>query len=360
MTFWIATSLLTAVTLIWLMRTYARDDDNEGLSANDVYDAQLSELDREAAEGLLPPGELDSARTEIARRRSRAPSQGPLAAGGGPSRAVAAIVGLFIVAGALALYLFLGRPDLPAQPFALRDIEGETAVRIAPVAGQIEADLAAISDPADRALYLAEVFQSLGAWDDAVASYENALAHRPGDAAALTGIGEVQIIQSSGLVSLGALEWIDAALANAPRYPRAVFYRALYEYQQGAHESALERLDALLATTPGDASWVPRFEDLRARIIAVRTAPAGADQVLGLPEAERQAAIRSMVEGLAARLEDDADDFEGWLTLANARAVLGERQGALAALENATALAAGEPQLLARINAISDQHGLSD
>ena len=43
---------------------------------------------------------------------------------------------------------------------------------------------------------------------------------------------------------------------------------------------------------------------------------------------ERNEQIRSMVDGLAARLEDDPSDIEGWLRLAQSRTVLGEPEAA--------------------------------
>jgi cytochrome c-type biogenesis protein CcmH len=42
-----------------------------------------------------------------------------------------------------------------------------------------------------------------------------------------------------------------------------------------------------------------------------------------------------MVDGLAARLEDDPSDIEGWLRLAQSRAVLGEPEAAKEAYERA-------------------------
>lgn len=360
MSFWIAASLLTAGTLIWLMRTYARAGEDQSLSAADVYDAQLRELEREAADGLLPEAELESARTEITRRQSRACTGSEVPSSQGPSRLVAAIIGGVMVVGTLLLYLYLGQPGLPAQPFALRDPMEEAEARMTPIAEEIEADLASIPDPADRAIYLAEVFKSLGAWEDAVGSYKNALSHRANDIEAITGIGEVIVLANEGQVTPEALTWIDRALDLAPDNPRAVFYRAVYDHQQLNHDEAVARLDALLGTAPEDAPWRARVEELRAAIVAMQNANSAADDILALPDTERDAAIRSMVDGLAARLEADPEDFEGWLLLANARAVLGERDAAAAALDAATRLAEGEPSLLARIDGIRTQHGLEN
>ena len=51
--------------------------------------------------------------------------------------------------------------------------------------------------------------------------------------------------------------------------------------------------------------------------------------------AERQAMIESMVQGLAARLDQDGGDLAGWLKLVRAYSVLDRKDDALKALERA-------------------------
>ena len=58
---------------------------------------------------------------------------------------------------------------------------------------------------------------------------------------------------------------------------------------------------------------------------------------------DRTAFIRSMVEGLAARLEEQPDDPDGWLRLARSYAVLGEAEAARGALDRAAPLIEGLP-----------------
>ena len=75
----------------------------------------------------------------------------------------------------------------------------------------------------------------------------------------------------------------------------------------------------------------------------------------GLTPAERQQAIRGMVEGLDARLraappgkpEDRPQERDAWLRLANARKVLGENDKAVEAFARADAIAALAPAQLA-------------
>ena len=60
-----------------------------------------------------------------------------------------------------------------------------------------------------------------------------------------------------------------------------------------------------------------------------------------MSEADRSDFIRSMVDRLATRLEDEPDDLDGWLRLANAYKVLGETDQAKEALARASTLVAG-------------------
>ena len=58
---------------------------------------------------------------------------------------------------------------------------------------------------------------------------------------------------------------------------------------------------------------------------------------------ERQDFIRSMVERLATRLEDEPDDLDGWMRLGNAYSVLGDTAPAIAAFEHAEILLSEVP-----------------
>ncbi len=64
---------------------------------------------------------------------------------------------------------------------------------------------------------------------------------------------------------------------------------------------------------------------------------------------DRMAMIRGMVEGLAAKLDDNPGDLQGWLRLANAYRVLGEPAKAVGALEAALRILPNDPALLAQL-----------
>jgi cytochrome c-type biogenesis protein CcmH len=66
--------------------------------------------------------------------------------------------------------------------------------------------------------------------------------------------------------------------------------------------------------------------------------PPGGEAIASLPTDERARAIRTMVEGLASRLEAQPDDLDGWRRLARAWRVLGESEKALAAYARTAAI----------------------
>jgi cytochrome c-type biogenesis protein CcmH len=67
--------------------------------------------------------------------------------------------------------------------------------------------------------------------------------------------------------------------------------------------------------------------------------------IMKLPEGDRLTAIRGMVAGLAARLDREPNDLEGWKKLARSYRVLGEARKSADAYEKAAALAPSDLNL---------------
>ena len=107
-------------------------------------------------------------------------------------------------------------------------------------------------------------------------------------------------------------------------------YRVLGEDAQAA--AAEQRIGELEAgpTQPAEAAPGPSQEDMAA---AAEMSPE-----------DRTDMIRSMVARLAARLEEEPDDLEGWRRLANSYRVLGEDAKAAAAQQRVGELEAGAAQ----------------
>jgi cytochrome c-type biogenesis protein CcmH len=151
------------------------------------------------------------------------------------------------------------------------------------------------------------------------------------------------VLEADGTVTPEALKAFDRALALRPDDPRAAYYLGLHEAQSGDSRAAVTRWQALAAQSPPDAPWLPMLRAEIARVSKAAGMPQPTrDQVeamQNLAPADRQQAIRSMVEGLAAKLKENPDDRAGWLRLANAWKVLGENARAAEAYARADALA---------------------
>ena len=128
MLFWVTASLLTiGAILSVLLPIVRRSPDAEQPSSHDleVYRDQLSELDRDAARGLIGDAEAEEARAEISRRILKIAGENARADGGATpgfraARAVGFAAVLSVPLVSWGLYSALGSPDMPSQPLAAR------------------------------------------------------------------------------------------------------------------------------------------------------------------------------------------------------------------------------------------------
>ncbi len=326
-----------------------------------IYRDQLAEIETERARGLLSGAEAQQAATEIQRRILAAadrqeprPAAGAAAGESGASKYLPPALCLLIPLFALGIYLQLGRPGLPASPFASH---GRAAPGAGAPAPQAEPDWAAL-----------------------VAQARARVEQTPDDPDALGELGELLVMQAAqgtGIPTVGepAVAAFEKALKLKPDDPRAGYYLGLHEAQAGDSKAAIARWLRLAQAAPADAPWlamlnaeivrVARAANLPVPDLRTPAAPPNAargptrgptkeqvEQMGKLSPAEQQTAIRGMVDGLAARLKDHPDDRDGWLRLANARKVLGDAKRAAESYARADALkpfdtAPAEPGLLA-------------
>lgn len=242
---------------------------------------------------------------------------------------------------------------------------------------------------------------------EAADAYRQATTLQPKNAALQTSYGEALVRAADGQVKPDAIAAFDAALALDAKDPRARFFKGLVLEQAGNKQAALDTWIAVLADAGPDDTWAP---DLRARItelaaelkidvsaklpaapVASAPAPASggilqklqnraaepeaapaapppiakgpsADAVKAaesMTPAARQAMIRGMVDGLAARLEASPRDADGWLQLIRSRRILGEIDAARDSLAKAVAAFADTPVEQARITAAAKELGVT-
>ncbi len=352
-------ALLVIAGLLWPLVRAPQSSESRAAYDFMVFEDQLKEVERDTERGVLTAEEADAARLEIQRRilaarkiAAPAPTAGSTVWRGVLAGGLIALVPLF----ALAVYLPIGAPLLPgmsaverAQMIAADSEEADQLL------DQLAAHVTANPDDAEGWSLLARSYRQLRRYDEAAAAYREIARIAPsGDAYA--NLGEVLAAASGGAISPAAHEALMNALAVDRDEPRARFYLGLEQSQLGNAEAAIAIWRDLSADAPDDAPWL----DLVMREMS-RTAqqagvmpmtvepqhPLDLPQVTAAAEAPRAPSgiapenldmIKGMVDGLAARLESEPDDFDGWMMLGRSYTVLENMDGALNAYEKAMAL----------------------
>ena len=358
--FWIVAGLLILVALAALLRPLiwrAGRGADEGEAAVAMFRRQLADIDRELAQGRLASEEAAATRTEITRRmlaaadREREEGEFSAANPGEVSWRIGAAVGVtgLLPAAALAIYFAVGAPaaiNPPAAAGTARAAGPRDVAELAAAADQLKARLEREPDHPEGWVLLGRTLASLQRFDEAREAYGRAIAFKPDEPQPHAELGEVLVLAAGGTVTPAA----EAEFAKSGNDPRARFYSAEAALQRGDSVAAKTGLQALLADAPAGAPWrnvvaarlaeiAPGEPQESAKTPAGPTAQDIAAARSMSPE-ERQAMIRSMVERLAARLEQQPDDKEGWARLAHAYDVLGETDKAEAARARAAAVGA--------------------
>lgn len=342
------------LVLMWpLYRKGSKQPGNAAEARLQIYRDQLHEIDREAEQGLMAPAELDQARIEIQRRMLAldlsAPDDPPVSR---KRWQLAVPLAAVVLAGSAALYLQLGAPDAPDEPFAAREQERKDETEIASALDRLKAHLQATPDDAQGWALYARSLRQLERADDAVLAYEQALKTSGGDPELASELGETLIGQANGTVTPRALALFKQAASANPSDPRAGFYKALAKEQSGDRAGALADFKTLAETAPADAPWLTvvdaNIADLSQqlglpiptpRTPTPRAAP-GPSQgdvaaAANMSGEDQQKMIRGMVAKLDQRLKDHPDDPDGWQRLGKAYSVLGEADKSLNAYREA-------------------------
>jgi cytochrome c-type biogenesis protein CcmH len=336
----------------------------------EVHRDQLAELERDRARGTISDDEARAARAEIGRRMLAIAGEGdaaPAEAGAGTARAMrllAIALAFALPVAALAIYGEQGAPGLPGQPLAERRAEEPPPAledrQLAAFARAMRERAERNPDDLEAWVRVAQASSAMGEPALALDAWRRAdeLAGKPPEIAGL--LGETAVAAANGQVTPEAEAAFARVLAADPGDPRARYYAGLARAQAGERAAAVQIWFDLDKASPAGSPWLPTVRDAlertarEARIDLRRLRASSGNPPaavrLGSPrvgEAPADSpAIRAMVDGLAARLETQPDDLDGWRRLARARQVLGEADKALAAHARAAAIAPDNADVL--------------
>ena len=343
----LAFACLTGVALWLLLRPLRAApgsvEADRGDSEVALYRDQLDEIGRDLERGVIGETEAEAARIEVSRRllaadEERARTRRTGAADPRWRKGTALAVALAVPLLALGFYLAEGSPGTRGQPFAERMNVPPEELPLEGLVLRIERHLKKEPEDVRGWELVAPVYLELGRYEEAVNAWTRAMAAGGVTAGRLAARGEARVMLNDGAVGPAAKSDFEKATELDPNEPRAQYFLGAAELDEGDRAAALARWKKLLASAPADAPWAPQ---LRARIAAVENGP-------GISAADAPM-IRGMVEGLAARLEENPEDLEGWLRLIRSYKVLNEPEKAHAAVAEARAAFAEDEAALARI-----------
>lgn len=413
MVFWIITGALAVVSVALMALTIIRGRvDGEPPAAYDlrVYRDQLKEVDRDLARGVIAPEDAERLRAEISRRVLTADAQVRAAEiegkpANGPARILAGVLALGVGVGGFALYQRLGAPgygDLPRQD---RIAMAKQAYETRPAQAEVEAQMpprADIAQPApDFATLMEKLREAVAGRPDDVQGHVllarneavlgNFTAAYGAQERVLTLLGEaataqdyvdyadMMILAAGGYVSPEAERALRGALARDERNGAARYYMGLMLAQTGRPDRAFAVWNALLNEGPQDAVWIApireQIEEMAFRAGVKFTMPAQEglpqDGLRGptqadiaaagdMTDADRQAMIRNMVEGLNTRLAEEGGTPAEWSRLIGAYGILGEVDKARAIWAEAQVKFATQPDALDEIRGGARRAGVAE
>ncbi|QUD86108.1 c-type cytochrome biogenesis protein CcmI [Phenylobacterium montanum] len=367
--FWVAASLLASASAGLIIYRASRAAARAAGPGEDptlvVYRRQLAEVEDLAGLGLISPEESRSTRTEAARRLLSAADAAEKPADGGANGRLAVLI-IAIVAPliALGIYIVVGSPGTPDQPFGRR-----LAVWRKQDPGQLDAQrmvavLQAITDekPGDPTplTYLAEAEAASGDTFSAERNLQKALKLAPKKAELWMLYGQMVASDQPGdVLPDEARKAFQTAVTLAPQAMEPRYFLARDQIATGHVDQGLAGWKALRADL---TSSDPRAQGLEQEILLVErdhalppgertTGPGGQGGEAAQQAGDQKAFIRAMVSRLAARLEANPNDPAGWARLVRSYSVLGDNSARDAALARARSLFKDRPGDLSPIEA---------
>ncbi len=325
-----------------------------------VYKAQLEELSADQKNGLLSDNEAVLAKLEIERRLLKvadAMQSDKIVAETKISKLLLISISAVVLFLCCWLYMTIGMVGMPDFPLKDQDHSISKLAEKKSTTSKATTEIIAIK------AHLIDNPNDSKAWR-ALGQYNSMLRNKAGSAHAFQRWYELEpdnveaavmfseslIMLSEGRVPPAALLVLKEAQKIQPNNPGIRYYLALEKYQSGRIATALADWKSLERDSPANAPWIPTLNhwirqaqrDLGMPVDAEPknpAAPALSEEkrkaMMDMSPEEQADMIKSMVAQLQEKMDKNPENVEGWLQLAKAYSVLGQKQDAIKSLRQA-------------------------
>jgi cytochrome c-type biogenesis protein CcmH len=236
--FWILAAMMTLAVIVILavpLFETRKAKDESGFALN-VYRDQLAEIERDQQRGVLPTDQAKVAQLEIRRRILTLADAPPVHPGQAHHKRPIAVAAVLLPLFGTGLYLAVGAPQLPGQPFAE---ERQAASPATPEFVSLHASAMRHPDDAEAWLALARLALRQHRIEDAVDAFRHVVDLGRSDPEVYVDYGRALILFHDGEVSDDARTLLENALRLDPKEHMARFLLALGKAQQGDLNGAL-------------------------------------------------------------------------------------------------------------------------
>lgn len=243
--------------------------------------ARLLKLKAQHDAGKLDDRRYDEARRAVEREIGEGLLAGKDTASSRPSRALVAVLSLFVVAlagvgywqtGSPSLVRQTGSPSLVRQAAPAADIAAGEAhpgaagsaasglQQIDSMVGKLAERMKDTPDDAEGWTMLARSYTVLGRFGDAIPAYARAAELQPNNAALLSDYADAVAATQQTANNPRSIALIERALKADPKYPKALALAGSAAYDRGEYAVAIAHWQKIADQLPPDSELAPRVQ----------------------------------------------------------------------------------------------------
>ncbi len=225
-----------------------------GNEASDMVNAavlrdQLTELERDHANGILTDGDRDQAKQELQRRvLEEADAASSAAAPGHRSKRAAIMLSILLPLAATVVYLALGNPAVQHAARAPQVTQADVETMVASLADKLKRNP---DNPHGWAM-LGRSYHALGRYDDAAQAFAKAGAAIDADPQLLFGYAEALARTRGGALRGEPTRLLEQALKLDPQFPAALALAGSAAFGRGDYGTAIKYWQRLQVQLPPD------------------------------------------------------------------------------------------------------------